>query len=250
MWLAETHAMSNSHPPDSTSPTPRPEFMATLGLLPPYQAADVEKAYHAKLKQIRPDLGGDREAFYAVQDAYMRAKEYVKIRGDRRGWIAKQVDAYVGVQEVIDRLKQFGAEIEVEAVDWLKKSLGDMAQLTESVIGVRLRDAANGDELVEYMVGQHERLLELRRLDLAGSTISDGSIRQLGVFRRLGELDVSRTPVTWQGLQVVQLLPELETVNATDTGLNWLARWRLARVLRRSRTAAATARTLHPTKVY
>ncbi|HEY3393206.1 MAG TPA: hypothetical protein VGK58_10885 [Lacipirellulaceae bacterium] len=183
--------MSNSHPPDSTSTVPRPEFMATLGLLPPYQAADVEKAYHAKLKQIRPDLGGDRQAFYDVQNAYMRAKEYVKIRGDRRGWIAKQVDAYVGVQEVIDRLKQFGAEIEVEAVDWLKKSFGDLAQLTESVTSVRLRDATNGDEMVEYMVSQHDRLLELRRLDLAGSTISDGSIRQLGVFRRLGELDVS-----------------------------------------------------------
>jgi hypothetical protein len=248
MRLAETHAMSNSHPPDS--PTPRPEFMATLGLLPPYRAADVEKAYHAKLKQIRPDLGGDRQAFYAVQDAYMRAKEYVKIRGDRRGWIARQVDAYVGVQEVIDRLKQFGAEVEVEAVDWLKKSLGDMAQLTESVIGVRLRDAANGDEVLDYMVGQCERMLELRELDLAGSTVSDGSLRQLGVFRRLGKLDVSRTPLTWQGLQVVERLPELETVHAADCGLNWLARRRLARVLRRNRKAAATARTLHPTKLY
>jgi hypothetical protein len=46
------------------------------------------------------------------------------------------------------------------------------------------------------------------------------------------------------------LLPELETVHAADTGLNWLARWRLARVLRRNRKTAATARTLNPTKVY
>ena len=65
-------------------------------------------------------MGGDRQAFYDVQNAYMRAKEYVKIRGDRRGWIAKQVDAYLDVHEVIDQLKQFGADVEVEPVDWLK----------------------------------------------------------------------------------------------------------------------------------
>ena len=85
--------------------------MATLGLLPPYKAEDVEKAYLTKLKEIRPDLGGDRQAFYAVQNAYMQAKEYVKFRGDRRGWIAKQMDAYLAVQEVIERLKQFGADV-------------------------------------------------------------------------------------------------------------------------------------------
>ena len=57
----------------STTEVERPEYMATLGLLPPYTAEDVEKAYLAKIKQIRPDLGGDREAFYAVQTAYMAA---------------------------------------------------------------------------------------------------------------------------------------------------------------------------------
>src|SRR5687767_11931375 len=98
---SRSNLMSNSQPPESTTSPPRPEFMATLGLLPPYLAEDVEKAYLAKLKQIRPDLGGDRQAFYDVQNAYVRAKEYVKFRGDRRGWIATQVDAYVAVQEVI-----------------------------------------------------------------------------------------------------------------------------------------------------
>jgi hypothetical protein len=240
--------MSTSHSVRSKSDA-RPDFMATLGLMPPYQDQDVEKAYHARLKEIRPDLGGDRHAFYELQNAYMRAKEYVKFRGDRRGWIANQVDAYVAVHEVIDRLKQFGAEVELEAVDWLKRSFGDFAQLTESVVGVRLRDAANGDEVLSYLVSQHERLLELRRLDLAGSTISDDSLRQLSVFRRLAELDVSRTLVTWQGLQVVAQLPELETVRAEGAQLGWLGRWRLNRVLSRNRKSAATARTVHPTKI-
>jgi hypothetical protein len=240
--------MSSSHSSRSKSDT-RPEFMATLGLAPPYQAQDVEKAYHAKLKEIRPDLGGDRQAFYDVQNAYMRAKEYVKFRGDRRGWIANQVDAYLAVHEVIDQLKQLGAEVELEALDWLKRSLGDFSQLTESVVGVRLRDHAKGDELLRYLVSQQERLLELRRLDLAGSTVSDSALRQIGVFRRLGELDVSRTPVTWHGLQVVAQLPELETVRADGTRLGWLGRWRLNRALSRNRNSAATARTVHPTKI-
>jgi hypothetical protein len=220
-----------------------------LGLLPPYTAEDVEKAYLTKLKEIRPDLGGDRQAFYAVQNAYMQAKEYVKFRSDRRGWIAKQMDDYVAVQEIIERLEGFGATVETDALEWLQKSFGDFAQLTESIIGVRLRDAVNGDAVLEYLVSQHARLLALRRLDLAGSTISDSCLRQLGVFRRLTELDVSRTPVTWQGLQVVEWLPELETVGIEGTDLSWLTRRRLAAQLRHNRKSAATARTVHPTNV-
>jgi hypothetical protein len=221
--------MSTSHSSRS-KPDARPDFMVTLGLLPPYQDQDVEKAYHAK-------------------NAYTRAKEYVKFRGNRRGWIANQVDAYMAVHEVIDRLQQFGAKVEIEALDWLKRSFGDFAQLTESVVGVRLRDAANGDEVLNYLVSQQERLLELRRLDLAGSKISDNALRRLNFFRRLAELDVSRTPVTWQGLQVVAQLPELESVRAEGTQLGWLGRWRLNRVLSRNRKSAATARTVHPTRI-
>jgi hypothetical protein len=223
--------------------------MVTLGLMPPYQEQDVEKAYHAKLKEIRPDLGGDRQAFYDVQNAYVRAKEYVKFRGNRRGWIANQVDAYLAVHKVIDRLQQFGAKVEIEALDWLQRSFGDFAQLTESVVGIRLRDAANGDEVLNYLVSQKERLLELRRLDLAGSRISDMALRQLSIFRRLAELDVSRTPISWQGLKVVAQLPELESVRAEGTHLGWLGRWRLHRMLSRNRKSAATARTVHPTKI-
>jgi len=241
--------MSNANSSPSMSSTPRPEFMATLGLMPPYLAEDVEKAYLAKLKQIRPDLGGDRQAFYDVQNAYMRAKEYVAFRGDRRGWIARQIDEYMAVQAIIERLEKFGATVEIAALDWLKKSFGEFAQLTEAVVGVHLQGASNGDEVLDYLINQHERLLELRRLNLAGTTVSDASIRQLSVFRRLAELDVSRTSITWQGLQVVQWLPELETVKVDDTTLNWLARRRLAAQLRHNRKAAAAASALHPTRV-
>ncbi len=223
--------------------------MATLGLLPPYVDADVEKAYLAKLKEIRPDLGGDRQAFYAVQNAYAQAKEYVKFRGNRRGWIAKQVDAYLAVQDVIERLTQFGASVEVDSLDWLRRSFGDFAQLTEAVIGVRLHNSLRGDEVIDYLVAQQDLLLELRRLDLAGSTISDASLQRLKVFHHLAEIDVSHTPISWQGLQVVTQLPELAIIRADDTQLNWIGRWRLRRALRRNRDTAATARTVHPTNV-
>ena len=87
----------------------RPPFMVTLGLMPPYMAEDIEKAYLARVKDIRPDLGGDPKPFYELQTAYMQAKEYVKFRGDRRGWIAKRMEEYLAVQETIEGIKQFGA---------------------------------------------------------------------------------------------------------------------------------------------
>src|SRR6185295_3542862 len=112
----------------------RPPFMVTLGLMPPYMEEDVEKAYLAKVKEIRPDLGGDPKPFYEVQTAYMQAKEYLKFRGDRRGWIAKRMDEYLAVQEVTDQLKSFGATVETNYLDWLQKSFGEFAELTENVL--------------------------------------------------------------------------------------------------------------------
>jgi hypothetical protein len=227
----------------------RPACMVTLGLLPPYTAEDVERAYLGKIKSIRPDLGGDRSAFYDVQNAYMQAKEYVKFRGDRRGWIAKRMDEYLAVQEVIERLQRFGADVQTDALDWLEKSFGDFAELSETVNAVRLNGAANGDEVIDYLVSHHPQLIELRRLDLAGSVVSDASVRQLSVFRRLTELDLSRTPITWEALHIVRWLPELETVHVEGTGLKWLTRHRLAAQLRDNRRSAAAIRALHPTAV-
>jgi hypothetical protein len=221
--------------------------MVTLGLLPPYMAEDVEKAYLARVKEIRPDLGGDPRPFYEVQTAYMQAKEYVKFRGDRRGWIAKRLDEYLAVQEVIEQLRKLGAAVETSSLDWLQKSFGDFAELTEAILAIRLHDTVNGDEFIEYLVSQREKLLELRKLDLAGCGVTDGAVRQLSVFRRLQELNLSRTPITWEALHVVQWLPELESVNIDGTGIGWLSRRKLARQLREKSKAAATLRAIHPT---
>src|SRR4051812_40790419 len=155
-------------PPKPAKEIERPPCMVTLGLMPPYMAEDIEKAYLARVKDIRPDLGGDPKPFYEVQTAYMQAKEYVKFRGDRRGWIARRMEEYLGVQETIEGIKRFGGQVETNLMDWLQKSFGDFAELTESILAIRLNDSAHGEEFIEYLVSQRDRLLELRRLDLTG----------------------------------------------------------------------------------
>ncbi len=227
----------------------RPPFMVKLGLMPPYMHEDIEKAYLAKIKDIRPDLGGDPQPFYDVQNAYMQAKEYLKFRGDRRGWIAKRMDEYLAVQEVSDQLKAFGAETETNFLDWLQKSFGEFAELTEKILAIRFNNAANGDEFIEYLVNHREQLLELERLNLAGCKVSDGAVRQLSVFRRLQELNLSRTPITWQSMHIVEWLPELHVVQVEGTGLNWFTRRKLATQLRQKRKAAQALRAIHPTTV-
>jgi hypothetical protein len=227
----------------------RPAFMVTLGLMPPYMAEDIEKAYLARVKDIRPDLGGDPKPFYELQTAYMQAKEYVKFRGDRRGWIAKRMEEYIAVQETIDGIKEFGAHVETTALDWLQKSFGDFAELTESILSIRLNDSARGEEFIEYLASRRDTLLELRKLDMAGSAITDEGVRQLSVFRRLQDLNLSRTPVTWEALHIVEWLPELEAVHVDGTALGWLTRRKLAAQLRQKRKAAATLRAVHPTMV-
>jgi hypothetical protein len=227
----------------------RPACMVKLGLLPPYMPEDVEKAYLARIKEIRPDLGGDPQPFYDVQNAYMQAKEYLKFRGDRRGWIAKRMDEYLAVQEVTEQLKAFGAEVETNFLDWLQKSFGEFAELTENVLGIKLHDAANGDEFIEFLVSHRDQLLELQRLDLAGCKVTDEFVRQLSVFRRLQELDLSRTAITWQSLHLVDWLPELHVLQVEGTGLNWFSRRKLASQLKQKRQAAQTMRAIHPTTV-
>ncbi len=233
----------------SNSEVERPAFMAVLGLLPPYMPEDIEKAYLARVKEIRPDLGGDPKPFYELQSAYMQAKEYIKFRGDRRGWIAKRMEEYLAVRQTIEGIKGFGAKVETASLDWLQKSFGDFAELTEAITSITLHDSARGEEVIEYLVGQHESLLELRRLDLAGCAITDASVRQLSVFRRLQELNLNNTPITWEALHIVQWLPELEEVHVERTGLGWFARRKLASQLKQKRKAAASMRAVHPLQV-
>jgi hypothetical protein len=126
---------------------------------------------------------------------------------------------------------------------------GEFAELTENILGIRLNNAPNGDEFIDFLVAHREQLLELQKLDLAGCTISDHAVRQLSVFRRLHELDLSRTPITWQSLHIVEWLPELHDLRVEGTHLNWFTRRKLASQLRRKRKSVDSLRAIHPTTV-
>jgi len=98
----------------------RPDFMVVLGLMPPYAEEDVKAAYRAKAKHLHPDHGGSAEAFRELHAAFEKAQVYLSFRSDRRNWIANQVQGYLVVGEMIERLKGFGAEVTSDPIDWLK----------------------------------------------------------------------------------------------------------------------------------
>ena len=118
----------------------RPEYMEVLGLSPPYAMEDVKKAYLDRVMQVHPDHGGSREDFTKLQEAFDLASKHLEIRVDRREWIAEQVDSYVVMQDVVDVLHRLGAEVTTNALDWLEQSFGEFAQLTETILAVRLED--------------------------------------------------------------------------------------------------------------
>jgi hypothetical protein len=159
------------------------------------------------------------------------------------------MDEYLSTQEVITQLKVFGAEVETNFLDWLKKSFGELAELTENYLAIRLNNAPNGDEYIDFLVSHREQLLSLQRLDLAGCTVSDDRVRQLSVFRRLQELNLSRTPVSWQSIHIVEWLPELHVLEVEGTKLNWFTKRKLAGQLRKKRDTAQALRAIHPTTV-
>jgi hypothetical protein len=94
----------------SNGSTSRPEFMATLGLLPPYTLDDVKSAYREKVWHAHPDRGGAASDFLKIQEAYERAVEYVEFCGDRRKWIATQVECYLRQQEAVAEVERLGGQ--------------------------------------------------------------------------------------------------------------------------------------------
>lgn len=52
------------------------EALDELGLSPPASGSAVESAYRDRVKETHPDLGGDRDEFRRVREAYATAKQY------------------------------------------------------------------------------------------------------------------------------------------------------------------------------
>ena len=215
----------------------RPDFMVVLGLAPPYAAEDIKAAYRVKAKEMHPDHGGSADEFTALQDAFEKANQYLEFRSDRRKWIANQMADYLMVSEVIEGLEQFGAQVTSDAIDWLKQSFGDFAQLTENIIELRLIDSANADAMIHYMVEQQAALGQLTRLELAGCQVSDEAVLQLEAFQQLEHLDLSRTPITKDALWIVDTILNLESIDISDTKIGWWTRRKVRSVMRRRQVA-------------
>lgn len=226
----------------------RPAFAVTLGLLPPYTMDDVKRAYRDKVKDAHPDRGGDRDSFDRIQRAFEEAGEYLKFRSDRRFWIAARMDEYVAVASLIERLRALGAVVDSSTLDWVQKSFGDFANLTESIAAIQLHDSNNTAELVDVMISEQASLPGLKRLSLAGSQVDNLLALELRVFKSLAELDLSRTQITDRALTVVDFLPDLVTLNIDDTSVGWWARHKVERLLRKRRQSRPDP-IFHPAKV-
>lgn len=207
----------------------RPDFMIRLGLLPPYAAEDVHKAYKACALKAHPDRGGSKEEFVKLQEAYEQAQEYVKFSEGRRHWLANQVEPYLRQQEVIQEVENRNGRVQVERVDWMQRSFGDFATLAERLREIDLCDSPDGDDFLKFLGQQGDQLRFLHRLDLSGSRVSDAGLIQLRHLRGLQRLNLARTLVSATGLVVLEALPDLEWLNVGGTKVGWFGRWRLAR---------------------
>jgi len=210
--------------------------MVVLGLNPPYAAEDVQAAYLVKAKSAHPDRGGSAAEFDALHQAYEQAKQFLEFRSDRRGWIAKAMDSYVAEQQLIERLEALGAEVTTNAIDWLKRSFGDFAQLTEMITEIRFSNAP-AEPLLKELQENAAQLQSLQKLELPGCTLTDADVIHLKPFNQLRHLDLSNTPVGNDALIVVELLPALETLITDGTQIGWFANWRVQRQLAQRRDA-------------
>lgn len=213
--------------------------MAVLGVAPPYTEADVKQAYLLKAKALHPDRGGNAHEFNALHEAFQRAEQYLEFKRDSRAWIAKHMQGYLDSRDVGDTLRSYGAQVVAATIDWLQRSFGDFAELTESIIRVRLEDSARAEQMIEYMLQHVPALGRMTHLELPGCQLSEESVRRLSAFEQLMHLDLSRVPVSKSVRPVVAALTNLESINLDGTRVGWWSRRRIAAILRKRRAQAA-----------
>ena len=167
-----------------------PDFLAKLGLVPPYSIEDVKQAYRAKVKTAHPDVGGTAAEFTEIQAAYEQALEYVRFRASRMAWLSSHVEQYAAQQAFVAEIERQGGGAEVEGVDWLKQSFGaDFAQLVSRIVGLRLSGQQFGDDSIALLLSERHMFDNLHWLDLSDSRTTDRGAAFLVNFPRLRRLD-------------------------------------------------------------
>lgn len=215
----------------------RPDFMVRLGLAPPYAMEDIKKAYLEQVMLVHPDHGGSVAEFRALQEAFEQATRHLEFRCDRREWIAQNIDDYVSMQELVHCLDRYGAQVTTNAIDWLEQSFGEFAQLTESILAVRLDNSSHADEVITTISKESSVLKSMTRLELPGCQVSDEAVLKLSNLRNLQHLDLSDTSVTKKVLELVPVLTELKSLNLQGSKVSWLQQKKAQGILKKRASA-------------
>jgi hypothetical protein len=207
----------------------RPDFMVTLGLVPPYTVEDVHMAYREKAKDAHPDRGGLAGDFIRLKESYERALEYLRFTPNRRQWLGDKVERYLAQEAVIAEVRRRGGQVTVQSVEWAQSTFGpDFAQIMEQLTSIRVRNQSDGDAFLQFLAAHKPALKHLADLDLAGCRISDEGLRHLWNLEALQTLNLASSPLTESAaLFLLKWLPALRSLNLADTPLGWWARRRL-----------------------
>jgi len=206
----------------------RPDFLVTLGLIPPCTVEDVKQAYLAKVKTVHPDVGGDAADFRKLQEAYERATEWAKFRASRIAWLSTWVEKYIEQDSVVTEIQRRGAKVELEGVDWLRRSFGeDFSHIAEKVRSIAWHGPAVDDKAISWLSDHRTTLTSLKSIDLTRSAITDAGLQHLAAFPALKEVNLSETKIAAGGLVVLDRLPDLEWLGLKGTSIGWIARMKL-----------------------
>lgn len=224
--MAETSQQSAPHVTGANEA--RPEFLLTLGLVPPCTVEDVKQAYLAKVKTSHPDVGGDPAEFRKLQEAFERATEWAKFRASRIQWLGTWIERYAEQEQMIAEIQQRGGKVQVEGVDWLRRSFGDdFSQVAAKVYGIEITGPAIDDIALSRLGWFRPLLTSLRSINLARSAVTDAGVQHLAAFPALREVDLSETKVTGEGLIFLERLPEIEWLGLRGTPIGMIARMKL-----------------------
>ncbi|HZZ28015.1 MAG TPA: hypothetical protein VFE46_08430 [Pirellulales bacterium] len=206
----------------------RPEFLVTLGLIPPCTVEDVKQAYLVKVKTAHPDVGGDTGEFRKIQEAFERATEWAKFRASRIAWLSTWVEKYVEQDGIVSEIQRRGGKVEIEGVDWLRRSFGDdFSHVAEKVNKIQWYGPAVDDKALTWLSDHRTVLAGLKAIDLTRSAITNLGVQHLAAFPALRELDLSETLVSSAGLAVLQHLPNLQWLGLRKTSVGFLGRTKL-----------------------
>lgn len=203
----------------------RPPCMKLLGLLPPYTAEDVHRAYKARARLVHPDRGGQPGDFERLHEAYVQAQEYVRCHNHlRRDWLSTHVGPYLDLQALTTDVEQLGGQIEVEALEWMRDSFGEFATLADRVRRVAFINQPSARPLWPVLEQHLTSLHYLRELDLTGTPVEGHHLAWLRQLENLHTLRLGRVHVSRRLVDTLRQLPDLETVVIDRRSFPWWQR--------------------------